>query len=552
MLLRNNNKGFALLGAIIALNVIVGIIYLIVVYSDVIFAGTRLQKSVLTKQRMVNIYHYVIYSARDVDNDGYREPLKEGLNNSVPVTIPANAIDEWGTPFRYCTWDLGTLNTVNESYSNNNVTPPKDGLVFKIISAGKDKVFQTGCSAANSMGDDLVFEGFLADIQSGQSGENSGGITSVLSYAIFYAGTTPPSSPPSSLPSCPNNYTAYRNTYTTIDCYCSSSATQTGGVWGTDIYTDDSKICRAAVHAGVISFDGGNIRVSGYQGLSYYQGSTRNGVTSQSYDAWVWSFVVQPYYSSYSLQSVLFYNINTNKLFRYNINTHLWDEIDWKPIVKSSPEWSVGYLRINSSTGKLEITNDLASWYECIPAVGSNVIELITVDNTNYTYKYWIGPGQTVIIQNANHIPIVYSSFVKPIFNGSFFIRDDTSSSYMLGLKPSNQDVSNSLMHMASGGQYFNYISASRYTGYAFFPIIQTMNLDLKGKNFFEFQIFKESSNQLFVGSVLGTGRINNNYLGWASAYSSASVSSTSYWLGTWIKGGSIGTVNFLSLTRKY
>jgi len=62
--------------------------------------------------------------------------------------------------------------------------------------------------------------------------------------------------------------------------------------WGTDTYTSDSSIGTAAVHAGLITFDGGGrvtIRKVGRQ--ESYQGSTRNGVTTASYGAWDQSFV---------------------------------------------------------------------------------------------------------------------------------------------------------------------------------------------------------------------------------------------------------------------
>jgi hypothetical protein len=52
-------------------------------------------------------------------------------------------------------------------------------------------------------------------------------------------------------------------------------------VWGTDVYTDDSPICSAAVHAGVIKQDeGGAVTLQILPGQSSYEGSTRNGVES--------------------------------------------------------------------------------------------------------------------------------------------------------------------------------------------------------------------------------------------------------------------------------
>ncbi|HYO87892.1 MAG TPA: LCCL domain-containing protein, partial [Candidatus Limnocylindrales bacterium] len=57
-------------------------------------------------------------------------------------------------------------------------------------------------------------------------------------------------------------------------------------VWGTDIYTDDSDICTAARHAGVIDVRGGQFRLLLLPGETSYVASAQNGVTSDSWRAW--------------------------------------------------------------------------------------------------------------------------------------------------------------------------------------------------------------------------------------------------------------------------
>jgi len=58
----------------------------------------------------------------------------------------------------------------------------------------------------------------------------------------------------------------------------------TGSVWGTDVYTGDSAIGTAAVHAGLVKVgETAVIRVTVEQPLTQYQGSVRNGVTSREY-----------------------------------------------------------------------------------------------------------------------------------------------------------------------------------------------------------------------------------------------------------------------------
>lgn len=64
-------------------------------------------------------------------------------------------------------------------------------------------------------------------------------------------------------------------------------------LWGTDIYTDDSSICTAAVHAGLINTaSGGTVLVEGLGGQPSYSGSQRNGLNSGNYGGWGGSFTV--------------------------------------------------------------------------------------------------------------------------------------------------------------------------------------------------------------------------------------------------------------------
>ncbi|KAI8520704.1 hypothetical protein Bbelb_004580, partial [Branchiostoma belcheri] len=67
---------------------------------------------------------------------------------------------------------------------------------------------------------------------------------------------------------------------------CASGAT----VWGTVIYTDDSSICRAAIHDGRITNSGGEITVYKIQGQDSYLGSEQNGIQTVRYSSWGGSF----------------------------------------------------------------------------------------------------------------------------------------------------------------------------------------------------------------------------------------------------------------------
>lgn len=60
--------------------------------------------------------------------------------------------------------------------------------------------------------------------------------------------------------------------------------------WGTDVYTSNSSIAVAALHAGLISTGGGVVTLEIRAGQDSYLGSTRNGVVSNPYVNWPRSF----------------------------------------------------------------------------------------------------------------------------------------------------------------------------------------------------------------------------------------------------------------------
>lgn len=72
---------------------------------------------------------------------------------------------------------------------------------------------------------------------------------------------------------------------------CPPNGQPTSEVYGTDSYTDDSSVCSAAAHAGVITaVAGGPVAIVIGAGRSSYGASTRNGVTSRPFGRWSGSF----------------------------------------------------------------------------------------------------------------------------------------------------------------------------------------------------------------------------------------------------------------------
>ncbi len=67
-----------------------------------------------------------------------------------------------------------------------------------------------------------------------------------------------------------------------LTCTCPAGRTA-GAVWGSGPYTADSDICTAAVHAGVLGPEGGEVTVRREAGQASYEGGSANGVTTSSW-----------------------------------------------------------------------------------------------------------------------------------------------------------------------------------------------------------------------------------------------------------------------------
>ena len=103
------------------------------------------------------------------------------------------------------------------------------------------------------------------------------------SDSIRFVGAAQPAAGPEP---CPVRLSVNRELPTPFTCVCNAQAMQEGAVWGTDIYTDDSGLCRAAVHAGAIPATGGLVTVLREAGRQLYPGSSRNGIRSSDYGAY--------------------------------------------------------------------------------------------------------------------------------------------------------------------------------------------------------------------------------------------------------------------------
>ncbi len=88
----------------------------------------------------------------------------------------------------------------------------------------------------------------------------------------------------------PGHLTAYRP-YTWQIFSFEVTGSAYGSVWGSGIYTDDSILAKAAVHAGVLSLgQTGIVTVQILPGQGSYASTTQHGITTASWGSWAGSY----------------------------------------------------------------------------------------------------------------------------------------------------------------------------------------------------------------------------------------------------------------------
>jgi len=99
------------------------------------------------------------------------------------------------------------------------------------------------------------------------------------------AGSASPGAPPQTttmtLDICPTDYGSFPDDAPPLTCGCSAATVKTGTVWGANPYYYQSGLCRAALHAGAIGAEGGQIVVQPKKS-AFYPAVSRNGVEARS------------------------------------------------------------------------------------------------------------------------------------------------------------------------------------------------------------------------------------------------------------------------------
>jgi len=94
------------------------------------------------------------------------------------------------------------------------------------------------------------------------------------------AASAAPAAPLSGDVPCPARFVDLPAAGQLADNQCLCGATAGGKVWGSGIYTPESAICAAAIHAGAVPREGGSVTIRAAQGCAAYAGSTNNAVST--------------------------------------------------------------------------------------------------------------------------------------------------------------------------------------------------------------------------------------------------------------------------------
>lgn len=94
----------------------------------------------------------------------------------------------------------------------------------------------------------------------------------------------------------PGNLSAYANRIGET-FYFEVTGAVNASIWGTEVYTYDSDLAAAAVHAGVVKLGkSGIVKVTMVKSPDSHRGSTQNGVTSSNWGNYSASYTVEPAY----------------------------------------------------------------------------------------------------------------------------------------------------------------------------------------------------------------------------------------------------------------
>jgi hypothetical protein len=245
-----------------------------------------------------------------------------------------------------------------------------------------------------------------------------------------------------------------------------------GAIWGTDIYTSDSYIPCAAVHAGFIANgETKEVYIKVVQGLNEYIGSTRNGVSTSGYGGWglSYQFVSAPmsYKATISPGGVEWSYTNPNASW-LNGNSRLL--IDMRQVGSIDPTKISNVKILDAYDGPVTYTShDNNGWaIYTVPSPLTKItngtsaynqyIRNVNGWNTDYAFQCGIGLTQQGAFKqhrmelqeyNSTELKTLYNSIVtvsdvylafKELANGGIF-GNQSGNEFTYGIQYKNADV---------------------------------------------------------------------------------------------------------------
>jgi LCCL domain len=222
-----------------------------------------------------------------------------------PVALGSQAGETSGVVHAGCTFNGRQL--LGEPGSTFKVVCPS-GCVDRASLWGTDVyAIDSGICVAGIHAGAISKDGgaFAVRLDVGQTtyrGSSRNGVTSADdgsyggSFTVAAVGRAPAPPPEAIQAGCTFDSTQIRDAYGTAHLVsCPPGCARAGNLWGTDVYSGDLSICKAAIHSGIISDGaGGNVVVVLDGRQPAFRGSLRNQVRSGDYGRYSSSFLVQP------------------------------------------------------------------------------------------------------------------------------------------------------------------------------------------------------------------------------------------------------------------
>jgi hypothetical protein len=154
--------------------------------------------------------------------------------------------------------------------------------------------FVTITASLGGTAPDIIADIQLSGLRSALSAELTNRAVSLVSFSTSLSTASAgldDANPASPLPANTINMVNYRNTSNIYSIMITGDNNNAGVVWGTNIYTDDSNIVKAAMHAGFISHgETKTVYIEMLPGQQSYSASTQNSITSNSYGSFLGSY----------------------------------------------------------------------------------------------------------------------------------------------------------------------------------------------------------------------------------------------------------------------